>query len=187
MTAPRERWMLAGTLLLTILFICFFIVPNYNVALHASSEAEVLEARIEQLQRRQAEVEQMYSDFKAMEARVKDECKQVPSTPDMAQIVKALSMEVDGRRVLDQSFTAGPISSQSTQENAFEIQPLAVTLHADFDSIFSVMQQVDSMKRLVQVSSVRMSRREADADETAPVLEAAIGLHAYYDMEEKSQ
>ena len=41
------------------------------------------------------------------------------------------------------------------------------------------------MDRLVQISSVRVSRKEADADETAPVLEAAIGLNAMYDMEEE--
>jgi Tfp pilus assembly protein PilO len=185
MTAARERWMLAGTLLLTILFVCFFIVPNYNIATHASTEADLLEERIEQLQLRQIEVEQMHHDFKLMQAKVQDECKQVPSTPDMSQIVKTLSLEVDGRHVLDQSFTAGSITAHPKLENVFEVQPLAVTLHADFESIFTVIQNVESMNRLVQISSVRVSRKEADADKTAPVLEAAIGLHAMYDMEEE--
>ena len=185
MTATRERWMLAGTLLLTILFVCFFIVPNYNIVAHASSEADVLEDRIEQLQLRQVEVEQMHRDFKAMQAKVHDKCKQVPSTPDMSQIVKSLSLEVDGRHVLDQSFTAGSITSHPKLENVFEIQPFAVTLHADFGSIFTVIENVESMDRLVQISSVRVSRKEADADETAPVLEAGIGLHAMYDMEKE--
>ena len=187
MTATRERWMLVVTLLLTILFTSLFIAPNYNVALHASSESDVLEARIEQLHRRQVEVEQMYLDFKAMKKQVQDECKHVPSTPDMSQIVKTLSLDVDGRYVLDQSFTAGPIVAQPQEGNAFVVQPLAVTLHAGFEEIFSVIKNVESMNRLVQVSSVRMSRKQADADETAPVLEAAIGLHAYFDMEEESQ
>ena len=187
MTATREKWMLLGTLVLTTLFVCFFIVPNYNIASQASSESDVLEARIEQLHRRKAEVEQMYLDFKAMEEQVQRECKHVPSAPDMAQIVKALSLEVDGRHVLDQGFTTGSISTLSQQEDTFEVQPLAVTLHADFESIFSILQNAESMNRLVQVSSVRMSRREADADETAPVLEAAIGLHALYDTEEEPQ
>ena len=187
MSATQERWMLVGTFLLTILFTCLFIVPNYNVALHASSESDVLEVRIEQLHRRQVEVEQMYLDFKAMKEQVQDECKQVPTIPDMSQIVEALSLEVDGRYVLDQSFTAGPIVAQSQKGNAFEVQPLAVTMHAGFEEIFLVIQNVESMNRLVQVSSIRMSRREADADETAPVLEAAIGLHAFYDLEEETQ
>lgn len=184
MTATRERWMLAGTLLLTILFTSLFIAPNYNIALHASAESDVLEVRIEQLHRRQVEVEQMYLDFNAMKEQVHVECKQVPSTPDISQIVKALSLDVDGRSVLDQSFTAGPIVAQPQRGNAFVVQPLAIALHAGFEEIFSVIQNVESMNRLVQVSSIRMSRREADADESAPMLEGAIGLHAYFDMEE---
>tara|TARA_B100000959_G_C14876427_1_gene580631 strand:- start:470 stop:1033 length:564 start_codon:yes stop_codon:yes gene_type:complete len=185
MSATRERCMLAGTLLLTILFVCFFIVPNYNIAGHASTESDVLEDRIEQLQLRRVEVEQMHRDFNSMQSQVQDDCKQVPSMADMSQIVKALSLEVDGRHVLDQSFTAGSISQHPKLENVFEVQPLAVTLHADFGSIFTVIQNVESMDRLVQISSVRVSRKEADADKTAPVLEAAIGLHAMYDMEEE--
>ena len=184
MTAARERWMLAGTLLLTILFVCFFIVPNYNIATHASSEADLLEERIEQLQLRQIEVEQMHRDFKSMQAKVQDECKQVPSTPDMSQIVKALSLEVDGRHVLDQSFTAGSITAHPKLENVFEVQPLAVTLHADFESIFTVIQNVESMNRLVRVSSVRMIRKESDANVSAPALEASIGLLAMYNTVE---
>jgi Tfp pilus assembly protein PilO len=175
--------MLAGTLLLTGLFVCFFIVPNYNIVTHASSEADVLEDRIEQLQRRQVEVEQMHRDFLEMQQKVQDKCKKVPTSPDMSQIVKSLSLEVDGRHVLDQSFTAGSITSHQKLENVFEVQPLAVTLHADFGSIFTVIENVESMDRLVQISSVRVSRKEADADETSPILEAAIGLHAMYDME----
>lgn len=187
MTAASERWMLVGTLLLTILFVGFFIVPNYNISTHASSEADLLEDRIEQLQLRQLEVEQMHRDFNSMQVKVQDECKQVPSTPDMSQIVKALSLDVDGRHVLDQSFTAGSITSHPKLENIFEVQPLAVSLHADFKSIFTVIQNVESMNRLVQISSVRVSRKEADADKTAPVLEAAIGLHAMYDIEEEGK
>ena len=60
----------------------------------------------------------------------------------MSQIVKALSLEVDGRHVLDQSFTAGSITAHPKLENVFVVQPLAVTLHADFESIFTVIQNV---------------------------------------------
>jgi hypothetical protein len=98
----------------------------------------------------------------------------------MSQIVQALSLEVDGQKVLDQSFTSGN-SSLRTASNEFSVQPLAVTLHADFESIFSVIQNVESMNRLVRVSSVRVNRREAEADSSLPALEAAIGLHAMYD------
>jgi Tfp pilus assembly protein PilO len=172
--------MLFGTFVLSVLFVCFLIVPNYNNAESASIESSKLEAKIQQLTLRQAEVETMRLDYQASKDHVNSNCKLVPASPDMSRIVQALSLEVDGLKVLDQSFTAGN-TSMKTPMDGFSVQPLAVTLHADFDSIFSVIQNVESMNRLVRVSSIRLTRRESDADSTAPALEAAIGLHAMYD------
>lgn len=183
MTATCERWMLFCTLVLSILFICFFIMPNYKNADSASLKSYKLEARIQQLELRQAEVEKMRLDFIENKDHVKRNCKIVPSMPDMSRIVQALSLEVDGLKVLDQSFTAGN-TSMKPPKDGFAIQPLAVTLHADFDSIFSVVQNVESMNRLVRVSSIRLTRNESDSDSTSPALEAAIGLHAMYDSRE---
>ncbi len=183
MTATRERWMLFGTFVLSVLFVCFLIVPNYKNAEQASLESSKLESRIQQLELRQAEVEKMRLDYQESKEHVNSNCKLVPETPDMSRIVQALSLEVDGLKVLDQSFTAGN-SSMKTPKDGFSVQPLAVTLHADFDSIFSVIQNVESMNRLVRVSSIRLTRKESDSDSTAPALEAAIGLHAMYDSVE---
>jgi len=183
MTATREIWMLFCTFVLTILFVCFFILPNYKSTDQAVIETVKLEARIEQLELRQFEVEQMRVDYQSLKHQVSEECKIVPTTPDISQIVQALSLEVDGHEVLDQSFTAGSASMKPTTVG-FSVQPLAVTLHAQFDSIFSVIQDVESMNRLVRVSSLRVTRKETQSDEFAPALEAAIGLHAMYDMME---
>jgi len=183
MSATRELWMLVGTFVLSVLFVCFFIVPNYQSAEQAMFESTNLETRIQQLELRQVEVEQMRSDYNDLKRQVTAECKLVPLTPDMSQIVQALSLEVDGQKVLDQSFTAG-MTSLKPKRDGFSVQPLAITLHADFDSIFSVIQNVESMNRLVRVSSIRLTRKESEADISTPALEAAIGLHAMYNNEE---
>ncbi|MBT6282865.1 MAG: hypothetical protein HOJ00_05715, partial [Phycisphaerae bacterium] len=115
MTASNERWMLFGTFILTVLFACFFVLPNYKNAEQATNNAVELEVRIQQLERRQVEVEQMRQDFSSMEARVQEDCKLVPDSPNTSEIVKALSLEVDGYQVLDQSFTAGSTASKLQQ------------------------------------------------------------------------
>jgi hypothetical protein len=181
MTASRERWMLFGAFILTVLFVCFFIVPNYQNATFASAGAIELELRIEQLERRQVEVEKMHQDFVAIKNKIQSECKFVPTSPDTAQIVKALSLEVDGQYVLDQSFTTGTSSAKLQEDGGFSVQPLAVTLHADFDSIFSVIENVESMNRLIRVSSLRITAKDVEKDGEVPILDAAIGLHAMYD------
>ena len=183
MTATIERWMLLGTFVLSVLFVSFFILPNYKSAKLSSKEANSLEARIQQLELRQTEVAKMRSQYQDLKKQVEAECKRVPSTPDMSQIVQALSLNVDGHKVLDQSFTSGTTSMEGA-ERKFSVQPLAVTLYADFESIFSVIQNVESMDRLVRISSVRITRKETESDVLAPSLEAAIGLHAMYDIAE---
>jgi|TARA_B100000959_G_scaffold286307_1_gene364400 Tfp pilus assembly protein PilO len=183
MTATLERWMLLGTFILSVLFISFFILPNYKSAKLSYKESKSLEERIQQLELRQTEVELMRSEYQDLKKQVDSECKRVPSTPDMSQIVQALSLNVDGHKVLDQSFTSGTTSVESS-ERKFSAQPLAVTLCADFESIFSVIQNVESMDRLVRISSVRVTRKESESDVLAPALEAAIGLHAMYDIVE---
>ena len=51
----------------------------------------------------------------------------------------------------------------------------------DFESIFTVLQNVESMNRLIRVSSLRITSTKVGENGEMPVLEAAIGLHAMFD------
>ncbi|HJN71259.1 MAG TPA: type 4a pilus biogenesis protein PilO [Phycisphaerales bacterium] len=177
MTARKERWMLIGTFVLAVLVTFCFAVPNYKTATTNVEEARRLEDRINKLERRQVEVQNLREEYDALVLQVENEYKKVPASPDTAQIVQALSLEVDGMHVLDQSFVAGSTNNQ-TKSGAFSVQPLAITMEADFESIFSVIRQAESMGRLVRVSSVRITRPDRDADSSSAILEAAVGLHA---------
>ena len=70
MSASRELWMLFGTFGLSVLFVGFFIVPNYKSADQAIVESSNLEAKIQKLELRQAEVEQMRVDYQYMKTLV---------------------------------------------------------------------------------------------------------------------
>ena len=180
MTATREIWMILSTFILTVLFATFFILPNYQNAQLSFTESSVLEDRIEQLERRQAEVNRLRAAIDSIETQIETDCKQVPESPDMSSIVQALSLDVDGKSVIDQSFTAG-VAPKEIQGDHFAMQPLAVSMKADFDSIYSIVESVESMNRLVRVASIRMTRREKEANVEQPFLEAAIGLQALYE------
>ena len=182
MTATKELWMIFCTFVLTVLFSTFFIWPNYQNAKISFTEANGLEERIEQLERRQAEVNRLRIAINSIEAQIQQDCKSVPNSPDMSTIMQALSLDIDGVQVIDQSFTAG-FAPKSVNENHFALQPLAVSMKADFDSVYSIIENVESMNRLVRVSSIRMTRREKEANVEQPFLEAAIGLHALYEWE----
>lgn len=188
MSAIRERWMLFGTFVLAVIVMFCFAWPNYREAKINEDEALRLENRINRLERRQVEVQKMRESYESLEQQVHAEYKDVPTSPDTAKIVQELSYEVDGVHVLDQSFVAGSTLGKNTEGNkeCFSVQPLAITMEADFDSIFSVIRKAESMKRLIRVSSVRIKRSERDADNATSTLDAAIGLHAPYEpMEDR--
>ncbi|MBC8203472.1 MAG: type 4a pilus biogenesis protein PilO [Planctomycetes bacterium] len=178
MTATKERWMLIGTFVLAVLVMFCFAIPNYKTATTNVEEAKRLEDRINTLERRQVEVQNLRDEYESLVSQVEIDYKKVPAAPDTAQIVQALSLEVDGVHVLDQSFVAGSTTNQTTSEDSFSVQPLAITMEADFESIFSVIRQAESMGRLVRVSSVRITRPTGKTDSASAILEAAVGLHA---------
>lgn len=186
MSAVKERWMMIGTFTLAVIVVFCFALPNYRTARTNVNEAGRLEDRISKLERRQVEVDQMRTAYEALEQQVQDRYKQVPRSPDIAQIVQALSMEVDGVHVMDQSFVAGSSSNRTTYSgtDSFSVQPLAITIEADFNSIFSVIRKAESMDRLIRVGSIRMSRQVNEALGMATTLEAAVGLHAPFDPKE---
>jgi Tfp pilus assembly protein PilO len=177
MTASKERWMLIGTFILAVLVTFCFAMPNYKTATTNAEEAKRLEDRINKLERRQIEVQKLRDEYESLALQVENEFKKVPTSPDTAQIVQALSLEVDGQLVLDQSFVAGTSTNQQTDRDSFFVQPLAITMEADFDSIFSVIKQAESMGRLIRVSSVRIKRAGRKSDSSSATLEAAVGLH----------
>jgi Tfp pilus assembly protein PilO len=185
MTATKERWMLLGTLVLAVLVTFCFAMPNYKTATTNVEESKRLEDRINKLERRQIEVQNLRDEYESLASQVENVYKKVPASPDTAQIVQALSLEVDGVHVLDQSFVAGSTSNQPALEDSYSVQPLAITMEADFDSIFSVIKQAESMDRLIRVSSVRIKRAFRKPDFSSEILEAAVGLHAPFNpMEE---
>ena len=117
MSASKEKWMLFSTFVLTMLFVTFFIWPNYQQSASADLEAASLELRIEQLERRRIEVEQLRKELSSLKQFVDTACKFVPTSPDMSSIVQSLSLEIDGHRVADQSFTAVSLQRNKMQVN----------------------------------------------------------------------
>ena len=181
MTATKERWMLLGTLVLAVLVTFCFAMPNYKTATTNVEESKRLEDRINKLERRQIEVQNLRDEYESLASQVENVYKKVPASPDTAQIVQALSLEVDGVHVLDQSFVAGTLTKKTAiQEDVFSAQPLAITMEADFNSIFRVIRLAETMGRLIRVSSVRITRPEREADSRSVTLEAAIGIHASF-------
>ena len=74
MTARKERWMLIGTFVLAVLVTFCFAVPNYKTATTNVEEARRLEDRINKLERRQVEVQNLREEYDALDRDSYDDC-----------------------------------------------------------------------------------------------------------------
>jgi Tfp pilus assembly protein PilO len=210
-----NRSLIMGTVVL--LGVCagsvgLFIWPNYMEASRLKGEAAALQQQIADLEHRSTALETLAQTLAQLQQRVQQECKTIPASADLATLIRRLSQEVDRVNVVDQTFTAGSpadativppaaggkssggAGSGGVAKSALQAMPLTVDMEANFDSVFALLQRVESLDRLVRVASVRIglgtnrtgsgnSRTSAPAvrPDSTPVLRASIGLEAIYD------
>lgn len=162
------------------------------------AEIESLERKIKGVSDEAKTVSRLEEELADLRRRASEEMKQIPSSPDMAGIMRRLSLPVDGRTVRDQTFTAGsPMPAISGEETPEAGLPLTVDMEADFEAVFALLRTAERMDRLVNVQSLnlvspraqdvlntRQRRRAPDAeaaeDEEGGLLDASVGLEVIY-------
>lgn len=172
----------AGGLLVLLLGGALLVWPNYREARAIRQEVVELRGKISGLAGQTGKVEQLADELEAARRRVGEELKLVPETADVAGLMRKLSLPVDGRTVLDQTFTAGnpcdAVPGESFSERAL---PLTVDMEATFDSVFALICAAERMDRLVRISSVRVAAERPGDGPDVPMLTASVGLEVVYD------
>ncbi len=160
----------------------FLIIPAYHQANQNKSKTEKLRAKITGLANQTMTVTQLADAVSEMNERLDRELKVIPEVPDMASLMRKLSMPVDGVTIQDQTFTAGsPNPAIPGEEEGARSMPLTIDMVGRFDSVFALIRAAESMDRLLRVSSVRM---EIDHDcENAEIrfVTASVGLDAIFE------
>jgi Tfp pilus assembly protein PilO len=162
----------------------FVIRPNYREMFALQGRIAELDTKIAGLEENTRAVEQLAGEVEQAQRRMESELKVIPVAPDVADLIRKLSLPVDGVNVVDQTFTAGTSNELDLGEaGTVTCMPLSVDMAATFDSVFALMRASESMSRLLRVSSVKVvCKREAKEDRAdgVPVLEASLGLQAIY-------
>ena len=159
----------------------FFTWPNYSEAAGLVASTHALEQKIGHLEDVEADLELRTSSLLSLRREQEQACRLVPDRPDVANLMQHLSMGVDGQTVLDQTFTVRGRSGES-EGARFEILPLVVELETTFDNIFDVIHRVEQLKRLVRVTSITMTCRDVEFEQSQPTLRASIGMDVVYEQ-----
>lgn len=174
-----ERIGILATLLGAGLLLWFSAWPDWTLA-------DTREAQLIELERKVGEISQAETALAAETQRLADararrdeSCRHVPSTADVAGLMQALSLEVDGHTVRDQTFT---VMDRAAQEgDRFEVLPLRVEVESDFESVWSVLERAEGLPRLVRVSGLEMKlvNQDRPIDGSQPI-HASLALDVVY-------
>lgn len=181
MTRQRiEQGVLGGVVLIVLCITAFFTWPNYARAGQLSDQAAELDRKIGHLHDVEEDLqrgETMLAELQSVQASA---CRHIPDRPEVASLMNRLSMGVDGQTVLDQTFTVRGRGTL-TEGARFEVLPLVVELETTFENVYDIVHRVEGLDRLVRVTSIRMSSRDAQFEQMTPTLHAAIGLDVVYE------
>ena len=181
MTRRRtEQCVFACVLLMVLGVTVFFTWPNYAHAYKLSKEAAVLDAKIGHLVDAESEVERRRVNLDRLRAERDRICLGVPDRPDVANLMKHLSVGINGDTVIDQTFTVRGTPA-SDGNDRFEILPLVVEMDTTFEHAFDMIRRVEKLDRLVRVTSVQMEGNRNSIERGGGTIQAAVGLDVVYE------
>ncbi len=164
-----------------------FAWPNYRRDLEVRADIEELDEMIRQHTRHQSEEESLRDRVRDARLAADWQIKSIPGEPDVASLMRRLSLPVDQTVVFDQTFTAGSAASVLGEDPPREmLMPLTVDMEATFDSVFALLRSAEVLDRLVRISTVRLSADSSIERESTPILTASVGLEAIYLPDEES-
>jgi len=180
--SSRRHLAFAILSLLTVVILggVLLVWPAYREAARHNRRTLLLHHKGENYDAQARRIATLTKQVELMTHRMETELKAIPETPDIADLMRRLSMPVDGVHVYDQTFTAGdPREAVPGGDLPIRVQPLTVEMDARFDSIFALMRLAESMDHLLRISSISIAIDRTDKENT--IATASIVLESVFD------
>jgi len=172
-----------GMIALFVLGVAFLVWPAYRQAHRINSQTQELIRKSDRLEDDTSVVKELAERLQQLRRRIEEDLKTVPNEPRVAEMMRRLSLPVDGVTVRDQTFAAGEPKPASQQADIpFKAIPLTVELDASFDAVFSLLRATEQSPQLVRTRSLHIERKSEKDDNTISKnwLRATISLEAVY-------
>lgn len=167
---------------LVIVSIAGFIWPNYSRSSEVSAQIHSLESKIGRLEDARENLEEQTNAIRELDAIRVSRCREVPRNAQVAQLVRALSLEVDGQRVADQTFQVSGRRENVDGEGRYEGLSMVVELEAEFEEICSVIDRCASYADLVRVTGLEIGITSGRTASNR--LKASVSIDAIYQADE---
>ena len=179
-TRRWDRWAIGCTLFGAASLSYLSTWPNWAMGDEQAARIQELHENVGELGRAEAALSTQTTRLSNARARQEAECRHVPDSADVADLMQALSLKVDGKVVHDQTFTV--MDRPSQEGDRFEILPIQIEVEADFDSVWSILERIEQLPRLVRVSGldVGLSDKALQSELADQSLIAVISLDVVY-------
>jgi hypothetical protein len=177
--AQTQRWCIAGAVAVAAALTWWSTWPNWKQGDQRLTRSAELASKVAGLDAAEAQLgattERLAKARKSREYR----CRVVPEVADVAGLMQELSLPVDGQRVRDQTFAVVDRPERETEH--LELLPLRMDLEADFSSVWTVLDRIERLPRLVRVSGLDISLADdASKQNTRELLQASLSLDLVY-------
>jgi len=154
--------------------------PDWQVGTQRQERIAELNQKVGDLAQAEAALTRQTERLAAVQLLQTQQCREIPETADVAGLMQALSLDVDGSQVRDQTFTV--VDRPSREAERFEVLPVQIEMEAGFEQVWSVLERAERQPRLLRVAGIDVSLAGADAASTdvqAP-LRASIAVDVVY-------
>jgi Tfp pilus assembly protein PilO len=154
--------------------------PDWQSADQRAERIAELERKVGGLAKAESSLVAETTRLASARSRRDRECRVIPTTANVAALMQALSLEVDGHVVRNQTFTV--MDRPSKEASRFEVLPVQIEMEADFDNVWSVLERAEELPRLLRVSGleIAMYDREHPVESGPQPLRATLAIDVVY-------
>ena len=159
----------------------FIVQPSYREAGAVHEHVAQLRRKSEGYAAQVKAIDRLTEALDTASARITRDFKSIPVSPNIAGLMRDLSLPVDNLTIHDQTFTAGQRKEVAAEEGFHvEALPLTVDMVARFDAVFALLRAAESQRQLVRISSVNITSSRDD-EHQVPLVQASVRLEAIYE------
>lgn len=178
---------IAAVVLVGVLGARFLVHPLHGRADAVDAAHERLVERIADWPGQDVVLDPIRSELDHRRTIVALEQHPIPASPDLAGLIRRLSLEIDGTRVLDQTFVAGRRGAASTAApESWRSIPLTMELVSDFSTLQGVLGRIEESPEPVRITRLAINRSK-DPTGTPGIARTTLVLDVVFRLEEASK
>ncbi|MBB6430031.1 type 4a pilus biogenesis protein PilO [Algisphaera agarilytica] len=178
MQIDKSQWMVMGAIgfMLAAFALGVWLPESKKVAGYqeriASAEEELGPSFFEP-----AMMDQRVNEVEALKQELSNATRYVPNRPELASVLRSLSQAVESQGVSEQS-----LQTRETRRHLHYSEiPLTLEFEDTFTASYGVLEQIESLPRLVRVDAMNMRVLDRDGSEqTSPVMQTTLRLSSFY-------